>query len=287
MPEGNTVWLTARTLRRALAGDPLTTADLRVADYATADLTRRRVIDVLPRGKHLLMRIEGGVTLHTHLRMDGAWRLYPAGRTVGDARDDVRVVLATSSTTAVGYRLHDVVLLPTADENSLVGHLGPDLLGPNWNAAEAARRLAAQARRPIGEALLDQRNLAGAGNVYKAESCFLRGISPWTPVAEVPDLGALVAVIHRLLSANRERYRHVTTGDPRPGHQLWVFDRAGRPCRRCGAAVQAAWQGDPPYRRLSYWCRSCQPGPAPQPAAPAAQDRPVRPGRRSGRALRR
>jgi endonuclease VIII len=267
MPEGNTVWLTARVLRAALAGEVLARAELRVPAHATVDLSKRRVVDVIPRAKHLLVRLEGDLTLHTHLRMDGAWRVYPASRPVPEARDDVRVVLGTAERTAVGYRVHDIAVVPTADEDSLVGHLGPDLLGPDWDAAEAVRRLATEPRRAIGEAVLDQRNLAGAGNVYKAEVCFLAGVSPWTAVGDVPDLDKFVDLLHRVLSANRERYSHVTTGDPRPGRQLWVFERSRRPCRRCGTAIRSGWQGEPPYQRLSYWCPNCQPGPAPQPGA--------------------
>jgi len=271
VPEGNTVWLTAQSLQRALAGHQLTAVDVRIGAYDPAvstDLVGRRVLDVVARGKHLLVRFEGDITLHSHLRMDGAWRVHPADWVVKDARDAVRAVLTTATATAVGYRVHDVALVRTADEATLVGHLGPDLLGPDWDAATVIGRLRKQPRRPIGIALVDQRNLAGAGNIYKCESCFLAGVSPWTPVGDVPDLGALVDIVHRLLTANRDRYRHVTTGDPRPGHSTWVFDRARRPCRRCGTPIGSAWQDDeerPERRRITYWCRHCQPGPAPEP----------------------
>jgi formamidopyrimidine-DNA glycosylase len=264
MPEGNTVWLTARTLRAALAGRTLTTSELRVSALSTTDLTGRRVLDVLARGKHLLIRIEGDITVHSHLRMDGRWRVYAAGHPIVDGRDHVRVVLGNAVKIAVGDRLHDLALVATPDESSLVGHLGPDLLGPDWDAGVALERLGSNPGRPIGEALLDQRNLAGIGNVYRCEICFLRGISPWTPVGEVPDLAGLVDLAHRLLGANRQRYDHVTTGDTRPGRQVWAYNRGGQPCRRCGTPISAAWQGEPPYQRLSYWCARCQPGPAPQ-----------------------
>ncbi|HEY3923498.1 MAG TPA: DNA-formamidopyrimidine glycosylase family protein [Acidothermaceae bacterium] len=268
MPEGNTVWLTARTLRATLAGQVLTNAELRLSEFATTDLVGQRVVDVVPRGKHLLIRLEpAGLTLHTHLRMDGRWRTHPAGHRVTDPDDHVRVVLANETGTAVGWRVHDVALVPTSAEDTLVGHLGPDLLGPDWNADEAIRRLRLDPDRTIGEALLDQRNLAGAGNVYKAEICFLRGISPWTSVRDVKDLPGVVDLAHRLLIANRERYDHVTTGDTRAGRRTWVYDRAGRPCRRCGATIQVDSQGlDSQGKvtaeaRLSYWCPRCQPGP--------------------------
>jgi endonuclease-8 len=262
VPEGNTVWLTARGLRLALAGQRLVDADLRTPALATVALAGREVLDVVPRGKHLLIRLAGDdgppLTLHSHLRMDGAWRIRPAGARVGSARDDVRVVLATETATAVGYRLHDIALVATTAEDTLVSHLGPDLLGPDWDAAVAARNLARDPERPIAEAVLDQRNLAGAGNVYKCESCFLAGVSPWTPAKDV-DVDKLVDLLHRLLVANKERYSHLTTGDDRPGRRTWVYDRAGRPCRRCGTPVKR-WAGEALADRVTYWCPHCQPG---------------------------
>lgn len=285
VPEGNTVWLTARALRLALADRVLTAGELRVPRLATVDLRGRRVLDVVPRGKHLLMRFDDDLTLHSHLRMDGNWRVLRRTRAIGFGGDQVRAVLSTSECTAVGRRVHDLALVATAQEDSLVGHLGPDLLGADWDAAEAVRRLAADPQRAIGEALIDQRNLAGAGNVYKSETCFLRGLSPWTPVSEVAELPAVVDLVHRLLTANRERYDHVTTGDSRPGRRVWVFDRVGLPCLRCATPIRAGWLGPddaPAYRRITYWCPRCQAGPAPAespaPGAPAA-----RPARRRDR----
>ena len=259
MPEGNTVWLTARKLRQALAGHELITAELRISDLATTDLRGRTVTEVIPRGKHLLMRFDNELTLHSHLRMDGTWRVQPAGKPVHDQQDHVRAVLGNATRTAIGDRVHDIALIPTSAEETLVGHLGPDLLGPDWDAEEAIRRIMADPDQSIGEALLDQRNLAGAGNVFKAETCFLRGLSPFTPVGEVHDVAAVVDMAHRLLRANRERHDHVTTGDTRAGQRTWVYDRAGKPCRRCGATVQVAWQGETELARISYWCPNCQP----------------------------
>jgi formamidopyrimidine-DNA glycosylase len=274
MPEGNTVWLIARTLRAALAGRQLTTADLRAADLATTNLRGRTVTEVIPRGKHLLIRFDNNLTLHTHLRMDGSWRVQPAGRSLADPHDHVRVVLGNATRTAIGDRVHDIALIPTTAEDTFVGHLGPDLLGTDWDADQATLRIMAHPQRPIAEALLDQRNLAGAGNVYKAEACFLRGLSPWTPVGDVRDIAAVVDIVHRLLRTNRERYEHVTTGDARPGRRTWVYDRAGKPCRRCGATVQVAWQGEKEQARVSYWCANCQPGPSPAPAQRGVQRQP-------------
>jgi endonuclease-8 len=263
VPEGDTVWLTAHRLHQALAGRPLTRSDLRVPRLATADLTGREVHGVLARGKHILARFEGDLTLHSHLRMDGSWRLSQAGaRWSGGPAHQVRAVLANTDWQALGYRVHDLALVPTTEEDRLVGHLGPDLLGPDWDPDLAARRLAAQPDRAIGEALLDQRNLAGIGNLYKAEILFLHRTNPWVRTGDVADLAAVAATAHRLLRANRDHPEQSTTGSMRPGEQHWVYGRAGRPCRRCGAAVQRADQGTAPYARVTFWCPACQPEPA-------------------------
>jgi endonuclease VIII len=174
MPEGDTVWLAGRRLHDALAGDRLTRSDFRVPQLATTDLAGRTVTEVVSRGKHLLTRVDDDLTLHTHFRMDGTWHLYrPGDRWRGGPQWQVRVLLETAAWQAVGYRLPVVELLPRDREDDAVGHLGPDILGPDWDPAEAVRRLAAQPDREVGDALLDQRNLAGIGNLYKAESLFL------------------------------------------------------------------------------------------------------------------
>lgn len=259
VPEGDVVHLAARRLHGALASRVLTTADLRVPRHATADLTGRRVLEVISRGKHLLVRVEGGVTLHTHLRMDGSWHLYRTGRRPrGGPAWQIRAVLGNADWTAVGYRLGVVELLPTAEESRAVGHLGPDLLGPDWDLDEAVARLRADGTRPIGDALLDQRNLAGIGNLYKCEVLFLRGVSPFRPIGEVADLPALVDLARRLLAANRDRAGQVTTGIARTGADTWVYERYGRPCRRCGTRVRRDDQGREPYERVTFWCPRCQ-----------------------------
>ena len=258
MPEGDTVWLVARHLHSCLAGQSLVRSDFRVPQLATLDLSGQHVLDVTATGKHLLARLDTGMTLHTHLGMEGAWHLYrPGHRWSGGPEHEVRVVLATGSWTAVGYRLRVVELAPTADEHLAVGHLGPDLLAEDFDVTEAVRRLRAAGDRPIGEALLDQRSLAGIGNLYRAELLFLSGISPWRPVADVPDLEGLVGRARRLLRANAARAAQVTTGDTRPGRRTWVYGRARQPCRRCGTAVRAAEQGAAPHARVSYWCPTC------------------------------
>lgn len=261
MPEGDTVWNTARVLERALLGDVLTGSGFRVPRLATTDLTGWTVAESASRGKHLLLRLtreDRAMTLHSHLRMDGAWRAYaPGERWTGRPAHLIRVVLKTKRSAAVGYHLHEVTLVPTAEEESLVGHLGPDLLGEDWDAAEAVRRIAARPEASIAEALLDQRNLAGVGNLYKAETLFLRGLWPWTPVADVPDLVGTVTLAQKLLASNRGRWTQTTTGSLRKGQTSYVYGRRAQPCRRCGTAIAKAEQDE----RVTYWCPHCQPEP--------------------------
>jgi len=273
VPEGDTVWLHAQRLHQALAGQQLTSTDFRVPRLATTDLTGWTVTEVVSRGKHLLLRAaptaaapgqtatEGRrLTFRSHLRMDGRWRLYRPGERWAGPSHEIRVVLATAGVTAVGYHLHELALVPTAEEDGLVGHLGPDLLGADWDPSEAVRRLRAAPDRQIGAALLDQRNVAGIGNLYKCEVLFLRGISPWAPVAEVEDLTAVVELAHRLLELNKHRWAQITTGGVGRDEGTWVYDRAGRPCRRCGTRIRQVKEAD---ERVTYWCPACQSGPAP------------------------
>jgi endonuclease-8 len=264
VPEGDTVWLTAHRLHAALAGEVVLRADLRVPKLATVELAGRRLLGVVSRGKHLMTRLEGDVTLHSHLRMEGSWHLYgPGERWRGGPVHQIRAVLETAGRTAVGYRLGMLGLMATCEEDSVVGHLGPDLLGPDWDAPRALERLAAQPGRPLGEALLDQRNLAGIGNVYVAELCYLRGVTPWTPYGEVVAPEKLVALAKRLLEANKTRTGHVTTGDTRRGRTNWVYGRERQPCLRCGTPIRAGEHGPAGQGRVAYWCPRCQRGPSP------------------------
>jgi endonuclease-8 len=260
VPEGDAVWSTARRLHEALAGRVVTRSDFRVPRYATVNLAGQTVTEAVSRGKHLLIRTGNGLTVHTHLKMEGSWRIRPAAERVPQAHT-IRVVIANEQWQAVGYQLGITEVLRTGEEDRVTGHLGPDLLGPGWDAAEAAeavRRLTKDPGRPIGDALLDQRNLAGVGTFYLAETLFLRGVSPMRGTGEVDDLTALVELGHRLLDANKTRSGHVTTGDTRPGRENWVYGRAGRPCRRCGTAIKRGEQGAPGQERLRFWCPNCQ-----------------------------
>src|SRR5262245_10105773 len=266
MPEGDTVWNTARMLDSALGGAVIRHSDFRVPSLATADLSGWRVRGCVSRGKHLLLRLSGpgdgrAMTLHSHLRMDGSWRIYSPGEAWrGRPAHLIRVVLRTLTTVAVGYQLHDLAFVPTADEEKLVGHLGPDLLGSpgapgGWDPDEAVRRLRREPARAIAEALLDQRNLAGIGSLYKAELWFLRGIHPAAPGSTVEDLDAVVALAQKLLTANKGRWTQATTGAVRPGQETYVYGRANAPCRRCGALIQREMQAE----RVTFWCPVCQP----------------------------
>lgn len=256
MPEGDTVFRTARRLDEALAGAEVTRFDIRVPRAATADLTGQTVHEIVPRGKHLLMRI-GDSTLHSHLRMDGAWFVYRPGERWRHPAFKVRAIVGTSEHEAVGVDIAEIELVPTRDEADLVGHLGPDPLSAQWDAAEAVRRMQGDSRS-IHVSLLDQRNVAGFGNEYAAELLFLRGVLPTTPTSAV-DVAALIDLGVRTIRANRDRPDRTFTGVNRPGRTSWVYGRAGRPCRRCGTLIRRGTQGaDPTRERITFWCPNCQ-----------------------------
>jgi endonuclease-8 len=258
MPEGDTVWLTAHNLNAALAGRTLTGCDVRVPAFATVDLTGETVHEVASRGKHLLHRI-GDQTLHTHLKMEGSWHLYRPGTPWRRPAHQARVILTTEEWTAVGFSLGVVEFVPTAHEDSVVGHIGPDLLGGDWDLDEAVSRVTAHQETAVFIALLDQRNLAGVGNVYANELCFLRGMLPTRPVGDDPDAAATVRLARKLLEANRARVDRSTTGDLRSGRNAWVYGRAGRPCRRCGTKIRRGTLGPTPLtERDTFWCPRCQ-----------------------------
>jgi len=262
VPEGDTVFRAARLLDRTLTGHELVASDFRVPQHANADLSGGTVVGTVSRGKHLLTRIDGREerwTLHTHLKMEGAWRVLAPGQRWPRPAHQARVVLTTDDKVAVGFSLGVVELLERDAEESVVGHLGPDLLSPDWDPDEAVRRLLAEPDRPLREALLDQRNLAGIGNMYAAELCFIAGLHPETPVGRVPDLPRLVRRAHQVLDLNKERAVQSTTGDLRDRERMWVYRRDRSPCRRCRTPVTVEMQGPAGQERASYWCPSCQP----------------------------
>lgn len=276
MPEGDTVHRLVRKMHAATAGAEVLATDLRVPRHATASLNGRTIDAWQARGKHLLTRFSGGLTLHTHLRMDGSWRLADHDRPWPERDWRIRVALDTQTARLLGWSLGVVELLRTADEHRVVGHLGPDLLGPDWDPARALANLRAAPERPLPAALLDQRVLAGIGNVYAVELTFLFGASPWTPVGDVADLDGLVARAATLLQANVDTGIQTTTGDPRPLSRHWVYGRAGRPCRRCATPVAAVGPQTSPTARDVWWCPRCQPG-APDGVTRRRQPRESRP----------
>ena len=272
------MFLAGRRLHDALAGKELLRGELRHPRLIQHDLAGRTVTEVVSVGKHLFTRFDDATSLHSHFRMDGSWHLYRPGRPWRGADHQIRAILGVADRVAVGFRLHDLELLPTDSEDSLVGHLGPDLLGPGWeadpegSATEVARRLRAAPERELGAALLDQRVACGVGNLYKAEVCFLLGVSPWTRVGDLTDAQVAKAVdlSRRLLERNAWRPEQSTTGDLGDGAQHWVFERAGRGCRRCRDVVRTAGQDDggpgsaEREDRIAYFCPTCQPGPHPE-----------------------
>lgn len=236
---------------------------------ATRDLAGRAVLGHATHGKHLLTRLSGDLTLHSHLRMDGEWSVTRPGRRLPPMlMTHVRVVLTLDTKETVwGVRLHDLTLVRTSAEHEVVGHLGPDPLRDDYDPGEAVRRLYAGGDLPLVAALLDQRRLCGLGNLWVNELAFLVGTSPWTPVRDV-DVERLVDRAATMLrrSAHGPGRMQVTTGSTRPGEEHWVSGRAGRPCRRCGAVVRVVAEipGDA-ARRRTWWCPVCQPGPPPPP----------------------
>jgi endonuclease VIII len=272
--EGDAVHRCAARLT-ALAGAGIVRSDFRTPALATVDLAGRTLGETRAHGKHLLTRIDD-LTLHSHLRMSGSWTVVRRhgthGRPLLPRHLAVRAVLTLDSgVSLVGVDVPVLELLRTRDEQRVVGHLGPDVLAgrptamqDHFDQGDALARLGRDPDRPIVEALLDQRGVAGLGNLWAVELCFLRGLWPWTPVRDV-DLEPLLALARRMIRHSLEHGTGMTTtGVKRRGENHWVTGRSHRPCRRCGTLVRfrpAAGSGAP-YTREVWWCPSCQPAPA-------------------------
>jgi endonuclease-8 len=267
MPEGDTIWRTARTLHGALAGRMLAGFLSPLSGVAAAarrlNLVGQAIAAVESNGKHLLIRFSGGATLHTHLGMTGSWHLYRPGTPWRKPARAARAVIETDEAIAVCFSAPIVEVLPPgrrAEPAALV-RLGPDLLSGSFDALAARRRLRARPREEIGVALLDQTALAGIGNVYKSEICFLCGVNPFLRVGDLDDV-----TLDRLIeTARRELRRNLGPGMRRTRstlsrERLWVYRRSGKACLRCGGAVQRRRQGE--QGRSTYWCPACQPGSA-------------------------
>lgn len=265
MPEGDSVYRLRQRLDAATRGARVSDGELRSGHAAGTSLAGRTIESYATHGKHLLTRFDDGSTLHTHLRMQGSWTITRAGRSLpSTAREKARVRLRLGDGREVwGLDLPVVALVPTARERDVVGHLGPDPLREDWDAAEAVRRLSVRGDRPFVAALLDQTRIAGLGNLWVNELAFLRGIHPFAPIGTT-DIDALVALAARCLriSATVPGMYQVTTGDRRKGSSHWVAGRAGRPCLRCGTRVRVRDEvANDPEQRRTWWCPRCQPLP--------------------------
>ncbi len=213
------------------------------------------------RGKHLLIGFDNGLTLRSHLRMSGSWHRYRPGEPWRRPAHEASAVIETAESVAVAFNTPIVELLTEADlrRSTPLNALGPDLLSESFDAEEALARLRTRDAEELGNALLDQRAVAGIGNVYKSEVAFIEGLDPWSPVARFDDaeLDRTLRTARRLLQANTRGGARVTTASPRRGHELWVYGRAGRPCRRCGTLIAVRRQGE--LARQTFWCPRCQP----------------------------
>ena len=332
MPEGDSVYRQCKMLREALEGAVIESSDFRVPALATSDVAGRTVVAVVPRGKHILIRLSAApdaaelksgaepLTLHSHLMMDGTWRVFdrqqddaaarpgrsrsrpganpyrPRGQArrggsvrsaaeartrisadvaIGQGSHTIRAILRTKEVEAVGFDVKDVRLVPTRlEEPELVGYLGPDILGPDWDLEKALERLSAQPDRAIGTALMDQRNLAGIGNVYRVETLFMTRTNPWARVDSLPEgkLREIVTLAHKLLHLNKDRSMRSTVGQAPQGRPLfWAYGKDGQPCRRCGTQLKrgeiddALLTVDPTPSRTAVqhlrtiaWCPRCQ-----------------------------
>jgi endonuclease-8 len=251
MPEGDTIWRTAEKLRGALAGKTVITA----RPDMLKRFAGRTVTDVEPVGKHLLIRFDNGLAIHSHMRMQGAWHVYAKGERWRRPAWQARALLETEDATAVCFAAPVIELV--RDEKTRLGHLGPDILKEGWNLPEVVRRARAMGPQPIGELLLDQRVTAGIGNVYRCEALWHQRVNPWKPATDLSDeqLGALFALTRQAMFANLK-----AGGGPRrfPGYEREaVHGRGGLPCPRCGTRIRVRAQGE--LARLTYWCPSCQP----------------------------
>ncbi len=274
MPEGDTIYRTARTLNRALSGDAVTRFEsvfpalTRIGDGEP--LKGRTIENVTAAGKHLLMRFSGNLVLRTHMRMNGSWHIYRPGERWQRPRRDMRIVVATARFEAVGFNIPVAEFLTDrgVKRQEDLRKMGPDLLSDNFDDEEALRRFRERANSSIGDALINQRVVAGAGNVYKSEVLFLCRIDPATAVSGVSDdrIREMLRTARKLLQVNVNNpqrgivtytgYRR-TTRRADPSERLYVYGRARKPCRRCGTPIRVRAQG--PNARLTYWCPQCQP----------------------------
>jgi endonuclease VIII len=274
MPEGDTIFRAARTLHRALAGKTVVRFRTVLTQLERVDidtpLAGRTIERVEARGKHLLIHFSGDLILRTHMRMNGSWHIYRPGERWQRPARDMRVVIATDDFEAVAFRVPVAEFRTAAAlaRDDAIQSLGPDLLDPDADLEEAVRRLRDRGPMPIADALLDQRALTGVGNIFKSESLFVAGVSPFARVASLSNdtLRTIVDTARQQLEANTHDPieprlavaggMRSTTGSDRPDRRLWVYGRAGAPCRRCHTPIALAKQGED--ARLTYYCPNCQ-----------------------------
>jgi endonuclease VIII len=274
VPEGDTIFRAARGLHKALAGATVTGFETAYAHLASANdnapVTGRIVENVEARGKWLLIRFSGDLILVTHMLMSGSWHIYRRGERWKRPRADMRIVLRTAEYDAVAFSV-PVAQFHTArslERNTAIRKLGPDLLKDEFAEDDAKARIRARSNEEIGNVLLDQKVMAGIGNVFKSEVCFVCGVHPFRRVSSLSDreIDCLVDSARRLMGANvtdASSDRIVTyiglrrtTGRSDPSARVWVYRRTGEPCRRCGTVIEMRRQGA--GARSSYWCPSCQ-----------------------------
>ncbi|MGH9591363.1 MAG: DNA-formamidopyrimidine glycosylase family protein [Terracidiphilus sp.] len=275
MPEGDTIFRTARALGRALGGKPVTgfcSTYPRLTRYNDdAPLAGQLVVKVESRGKWVLIEFSGGGILATHMLMNGSWHIYRPGQRWQQPRANMRIVLETSDYIAVGFRVPvaEMHTPETLRRDRKIPSAETDVLSGSFDAREAVRRLLAHADEAIADVLLRQDVLAGVGNVFKSETCFVTGVHPYCKVAWLgtEEARALIAAAQKLIGSNvledsgdtmvtyGGRARR-TTHESNPGASLWVYGRTGEPCRRCGETIRRRIQG--PDARVTFWCPGCQ-----------------------------
>jgi endonuclease VIII len=260
--EGDSIARLAARLDAATSGSVIDASDVRHPRFATADLARQRILGWVPRGKHLLMRTDAGVTVHSHLRMSGRWTVLGAGKRLPRAvAARLRVALRLQDgRTLAGIDLPVLTILRTGDEHRVVGHLGPDLLGESTateaGLALAAANVVAAGAQPVVAALLDQRRVAGLGNMWAQELLFLHGVDPWRPASDTDPAPLLGDARRRLRAAVDHDPSQNTTGRRSPRH--WVYGRARRPCLRCACPIAFTEAARAPHGRETWWCPGCQ-----------------------------
>ena len=273
MPEGDTIFRAARTLHQLLAGAVVTRFESTFPALNRVNEDRRiagrSIESVASRGKHLLITFSGNLILRTHMRMNGTWHVYPRGERWRMPRRSMRVLLETADVAAVAFNVPVAEFVTTRElaRHRPLASLGPDLLDPQFNRAEAFRRMRARGAAQVGDVLLDQRVLAGIGNVFKCEILFLARVNPFNTVDALSD-----SVLDELLNVAREQLRanvltpsqtlsvafgRRTTRNLDPREKMWVYGRGGGPCRKCGTVIASRAAG--PDARLTFWCPKCQP----------------------------